>query len=266
MFLRNLPILASDDPLEHVVQHDLFTVHIGQGFAFSNHMLMVLLASLILVVVFPLVLRRKSTVPSGLANFIESICVYLREEMVYPALGEQTDRFVKYIWTLFFFILTCNLLGLMPLDSIVFVITRKSFIGGTATANIWITASLAIVSFLVTHVTGIIHQGPIHYLKNFIPPVPWPMIPFMYVLEIMGAIIKPFSLAIRLFANMLAGHTVLGALIMIAMASHNYGVTAMTLLSCAAFSLLELFVAFLQAYIFAFLTTIYIASAIHPEH
>ncbi len=261
-------ILASGNPLSHVVQHELFTIG---DFAFSSHMLMMVVATVLMLIIFPLVARQKTMVPTGFRNFFESICVFLREEVAHPALGENTDRFIKYIWTTFFFILFCNLLGMIPTGSILYLVTGGNLeitkhLGGTATANIWVTGALAGLSFIMTHISGIIHQGPFAYVKNFIPHVPWPMIPVMYVLEAIGALVKPFALALRLFANMLAGHTVLGALILIAMASQSYAISGVTLFGCAALSLLELFVAFLQAYIFTFLTTMFIASAVHPDH
>ncbi|MCF7958861.1 MAG: F0F1 ATP synthase subunit A [Phycisphaerae bacterium] len=262
-------ILAADNPLSHVVQHPLFPI--GDTFVFSSHMLMMLVAGVLMVIIFPMVARQKTMVPTGLRNFFESICVFIREEVARPALGDNTDRFIKYIWTTFFFILFCNLLGMIPTGSIMYLasgfkVEPLKYLGGTATANIWVTGALAGLAFVMTHVSGIIQQGPWAYIKNFIPHVPWPMIPVMYVLEAIGALVKPFALALRLFANMLAGHTVLGALIIIAMASQSYTISVVTLFGCAALSLLELFVAFLQAYIFTFLMTMFIASAVHPEH
>ena len=88
----------------------------------------------------------------------------------------------------------------------------------------------------------------------------------MYGLELIGAAVKPFALAIRLFANMMAGHTVIGALMGLAVVSGNLAVGGITILGCVAISLLELFVAFLQAYIFTYLTTLFISAAVHPEH
>ena len=262
-------ILASSNPLSHVAAHKLFSITVGtHEIVFSNHMLMMLIAALLLMIGLPFAVRSKSMVPRGMYNLVESVCAYLREEMVKPLLHENTDRFIKYIWTVFFFILTCNLLGMVPLDSIIYVITgfHVKNIGGTATANIWFTGMLAICSFLMIHVNGVIHQGVFGYIKNFIPHVPWPMVPLMYLLEAVGALIKPFALAIRLFANMIAGHTMMAVLAMIALMSKSYLISGVTLVGCTAFSLLELFVALLQAYIFAFLTTMFISAAISPEH
>ncbi len=258
-------ILASENPLDHVVQHELFRIG---DFVVSNHVLMVLLAAILMLIILPRAARRDGLVPKGLANLIESICLYLREEVARPALKEHTDKFIKYLWTLFFFILFCNLIGMIPLAGIVYFLsgTKLSNIGGTATANIWITGTLAMVSFFMIHICGIRQQGIASYMKHFIPPVPWPLVPLMFVLEFIAALIKPFALAIRLFANMVAGHTVIAALLSLIFMAKSYSVGAVTVAGCAALSILELFTAVLQAYIFVFLTTLFISAAIEPEH
>jgi len=264
-----LAILAFSNPLEHVVEQPLLTFRINSvNVVFSNHMLMILVAAALLLIFLPLAARQKSLVPRGLRNFFEAICALIREEMVRPALGEHTDRYISYIWTTFFFILTCNLLGMVPSDSIIRLLSLNHLknLGGTATANIWVTGTLAGCSFFVIHVSGIRRQGLWHYLKNFIPRVPWPLIPMMYILEMIGAVVKPFALAIRLFANMLAGHTVIAALLGIVIAGRNYSLWTATVLGCTALSLLELLVAVIQAYIFTFLTAMFIATAVQPEH
>jgi F-type H+-transporting ATPase subunit a len=264
-------LLASGGPLDHVVQHSLFTLHVaGREIAFTNHMLMMVVATVLLLVLLPLAARRGGLVPKGLSNFIESICVYIREEVARPALKDHTDRYIGYLWTTFFFILACNLLGMIPVGPAAYWLTgrqeRMIELGGTPTANIWVTGMLAALAFVMIHVAGVRHQGVWKYIVNFIPHVPWPLIPVMYVLEIIGAMVKPFALAIRLFANMVAGHAVLAALMGVALASGNYAVAGVTVLGCTALGLLELFVAFLQAYIFTFLTTMFISAAAHPEH
>ncbi|MBN1764744.1 MAG: F0F1 ATP synthase subunit A [Sedimentisphaerales bacterium] len=262
-------ILAFDNPLSHVIQHPLFRIHLGSyEFVFSNHMLMMLLASILMIIIFPLIARREGMVPHGLHNFFESILVIIREEVVRPMLGERTDKYITYLWTVFFFILFNNLLGMIPLTSIIWAISlgKVKNLGGTATANIWVTGTLAIMSFILIHISGIREQGLWHYIRNFIPRVPIPLIPVMYVLEFISALVKPFALAIRLFANMLAGHTIMGAFLGLIFMAHNYIIGGLTITGCAALSLLELLVAFVQAYIFTFLTTMFIATAVQPEH
>ena len=119
-------LATADNPLSNVVQHELFSFHIGSyEVIFTNHMLMVILAAILMLVILPVVARQRSIVPGGLRNFFESICVFIREEVARPVLGHNTDRFMSYLWTTFFFILFCNLLGMIPLDSIVYTLSGK---------------------------------------------------------------------------------------------------------------------------------------------
>lgn len=269
MITHNL-LLAASNPLDHVVQHtfpgaEKLPEYLAKHL--TNHMFMLLVAGIVMLLVLTVVGKQRSMVPSGLKNFIEAICVFLREDLTRPILGDATDKFIPFIWNTFFFILFVNLLGMLPIDSVYTLIFGKTYhIGGTATANIWVTGALASMAFLMIHVNGIREQGLGHYIKNFIPQVPWPLIPVMYVLETIGAFIKPFALAIRLFANMMAGHTVLAALVAMGIASGSYMIGGVTIIGCAVFSVLELFVAFLQAYIFTFLMTMFIGAAMHPDH
>jgi F-type H+-transporting ATPase subunit a len=159
-----------------------------------------------------------------------------------------------------------NLLGLMPIAQFMYLLTKQKHIGGAPTANVWVTGALATFSFFLFHIAGIRQKGLWHYIKSFTPAVPWPMYPFMFVLEIASSFIRLFSLAIRLFANILAGHILLAVILGFIMMFKNYMVATASLGATVMFSLLEIFVAFLQAYIFVFLTTIFIGFAIADEH
>ena len=260
-------MLAASDPLDHVVQHKIFALPVVGDF--TNHMLMMILAAVIMLLVFPRIAAQKGIVPTGFRNFFETICVFLREEMARPVLGAKTDAFIPYIWNVFFFILFVNLLGMLPIDGILHLVsgtTIKGHYGGTATCNLWVTAALAILSFFMIHVNGIREQGVWPYIKNFIPHVPWVLVLPMYVLELVGALIKPGALAIRLFANRVAGHTILAAFIGLGVASGSFLVGSVTIVAATLFSLLELLVAFIQAYIFTFLTVMFMGAAMHPDH
>ncbi len=376
-------ILASADPIDHVLPHHLFWLG---PFNVTNQMMMAVVAAVLMLLIFPKLFNQTvatdaKSVPSGARNFFESILEFLRVEVFRPALKEHTDRFVPFLWTLFFFILFSNLLGQIPVGEFISIFTGKeSHISGTATGTLTTTVPLAIMAFLFIHANGIwqvakslmdgtyghhdhheehtasgehgheaahdlehvrgeglaadvpanfkaigsptkhyeddesllrghhkdgIRQGddghgqthaaamsagaavplaaPL-YFWNFAPhpfkPGPgesqmkwvpdvivWGLLLF---LELIGAVIKPFALCIRLFANMIAGHIVLAALIFLipvtagiaAQLGIGVPVTALSLL----IRMLELFVAFLQAYIFTFLTTLFIASAVAPEH
>lgn len=263
-------LLASISPLNEVVSRrieQIPPIYIGPWeFHFTNHMFMVMLASLVLMVALPLVMRQKGFVPRGFRNAIEAICVYLREDMARPMLKDHTDRYIGVLWSLFFFILTLNLLGLMPLDKFVWLFTDKERWGGAATANIWITGALATFSFLLFHLAGIRQKGIVHYLATLSPKVPWPMMPFMFVMELLSSFVRLFSLAIRLFANILAGHILIGVLLGFIVMFKTFMAAGASITITTLMSLLEVFVAFLQAYIFVFLTTIFIMFAVGDEH
>lgn len=263
-------LLSGLNPLQEVVSRRLeqiapivigpVTIH------FTNHMFMVMVASLVLMVGLPLAVRGRGLVPRGMRNVIETICMYLREDMARPLLKEHTDRYIGFLWTMFFFILTLNLLGLMPIDRIVWLFTDQPHWGGAATANIWITGALATAAFLLFHLAGIRQKGLIKYLATLSPKVPWAILPFMFVMELISSFVRLFSLAIRLFANILAGHILLTVLLGFIILFKTFMVAGASLLATTLMSLLEVFVAFLQAYIFVFLTAVFIMFAISEEH
>jgi F-type H+-transporting ATPase subunit a len=275
--LFNLVPLAQVNPLEHVLDKPL--VHTTGGlWLISNNMIGLAISALLMLIIFPLITRpyvRGEHVPTGTRNMFEAVLIYIREEIARPILGEQTDRFLPFLWTLFFFILFNNLLGLLPLDVLTGWFMRPFHLhpfGGTATANIWVTGALAIIAFTVWQVSGIRANGLVTYLKHFTGGAPLYMAPLMIPLEIMGMFIKPFALAIRLFANMIAGHTVLAVLLMFssmafsAGAAIGWGISIVVVLGAVAMMCLEVFVAFLQTYIFVFLTAMFIGQLVIHEH
>jgi len=280
-------LLAAADPMQHVLPHRLFDLG---PFVFTNHMLMLLISAVLMLLVFPVLARNYPMVPSGVRNLFETVMQFIRQQVAQPALHEHTDRFMPFLWTLFFFILFNNLLGLVPLDPLALLILGKGHVFGTATAGLSVTAGLAFVAFLVIHLSGMAEQyrhqrhldrnvvissvmAFVMYWYNFVPHIPGVVGVILFLplllLELIGALVKPFALAIRLFANMMAGHIVLASLLVLAPALRHigdYGVAVPTILGCAALSCLELFVAFLQAYIFTFLTCMFIGAAVSPEH
>lgn len=187
--------------------------------------------------------------------------LWVRDEMVYPIMGREVGRkFLPFLLTLFFFILFMNLLGLVPGAA-------------TATASVFVTAGLAILTFLVMFFGGMYAQGPVAYWKNLVPHVPIAIWPIMFVVELVGILVKPFALMIRLFANMTGGHMVvlsfMGLLFVAAkMAGETAAYAASPLLvGFAVFiMIIESFVALLQAYVFTMLSILFIQASIHPEH
>jgi len=265
----SLLLASADDPMSHVVPHTIFRVG---DYGISNHLVMLAISAVLLLLFVPVAARSSAIVPKGFRNMLEAVLQYIREEVARPILGHNTDRFVPVLWTMFFLILTANLLGMIPLGmALAPVDAHLQHMGGTATANISITAGLALCAFLFIHISGIRVQGFGHYCKNFVPHV-HPILLLLFIpLEILGAFVKPFALAVRLFANMLAGHIVLAVIlgfgtVGLHMGGGGYGITLASLAGAIALSLLELFVAFLQAYIFTFLTTLFVGMAVHPEH
>jgi F-type H+-transporting ATPase subunit a len=276
-----LPGLLAEtpNPLEHVVDHPLF--HSG-WFYFTNHMFMMCLSALLMLLIFPWITRDYRAgkhVPTGTRNFLEAMLVFFRKDVVQPVLGAATDKYIPYIWTLFFFVLFNNVLGLLPIAAITSPFMPKGrSIGGTATSNIYVTGALALVSFIVMQISGVRANGFVKYLHHFLGGAPWFLAPLMIPIEIMGMFTKPFALAIRLFANMTAGHIMLAVLIgFVAGAFESLGkvggssIGLIVIVSSTAIMCLELFVAVLQAYIFAFLTTLFIGlltahQDTHGEH
>lgn len=277
----SMNMLAAANPLTHVVDYPWLKVN---GLTIiSNHIIMMIVAAILLAILLPRALRMpergdevQSLTPRGGRNLVELICEFLRNFVAKPNLGPYTDRFVVYIWTVFFFILTCNLLGLLPLEPITKPI-MKMFgqhhgIYGTATGNIFVTGALATCTLVMIVFNGLRLHG-INYVKHFFMG-PFPINLLIAFLEMIGVLVKCVALAIRLFANMLAGHVLLVVLLsFIAMAGAAGAVlgavvTVPVILGSVAITMLEIFVAFLQAFIFTFLSAVFIGLAvnIHHEH
>ncbi|MBP7934042.1 MAG: F0F1 ATP synthase subunit A [Phycisphaerae bacterium] len=281
-------MLAAANPVEHVISHELFEIG---PVAFTNHMFMMLITAVIMLVIFPRMARDYPLVPTGFRNLFETSLEWVREGVARPLLHDHTDRFLPFIWTLFFFLLINNLLGLIPLSAIGGLATGNSHLFGTATANISVTAALAAVSFVVTHAAGLMEQyrhlrhdgrpggtaaalAPVKYLYSMVPHIPgilgMVMFPVFFILEVIVApLVRPFALCMRLFANMMGGHVLLAAILMMIPAIKGVadgGLAIVGIAACTALNCLELLVAVLQAYIFTFLTCMFIGSAVSPEH
>src|SRR5215471_2858319 len=241
--------------LHHVLDTKILSINIlGIDLSITKHVLMMWIAAALVVFVFRYAFREQRTIPSGVANFLEAILVFLRDEVVLPTMGEEGRRYLPYLFTVFFFILFCNLLGLIPFAA-------------TATGNVNVTAALAIMSLIMIQLGGIREHGLQHHLQNLIPHgIPVWLLPIMIPVEIMGQLTKPFALCIRLFANMTAGHIVILAFLSMIFILQSLLVSPISVFFALFISLLELFVAFLQAYIFTMLTALFIGMSIHPQH
>jgi F-type H+-transporting ATPase subunit a len=237
----------------------------------TKHVVFLLIAALLTIVTMWFAARAADRLehgeeaPGGLLNAMEAFYLYLRDEVAMANIGRGGERFVPLVIALFFFILYANLLGLVPF-------------GATATSNIMVTSALALIALVVIEVAGFAALGPKGYLRTifYVPPGLHPamgalMLVIMTPVEIIGKLAKPFALAVRLFANMTAGHFVLLALLglIITYGSFTTGSGWIAIIGPVLLGLfvmfLEIFVAFLQAYIFAMLTSVFVGLIRHAH-
>jgi F-type H+-transporting ATPase subunit a len=246
----------------HVVDHRyhdlyLFGVNVGP----SKHLLWFGIAAAVVLVFVRLALANyRKGVPSGVGAAMEALVLYVRDEIAEKNIGHDGRKYVPLLLSLFFFILVAALLGLMPFTA-------------TSTANLSVTMGLAIISFLAMQWAGISKYGLVHHFKNMIPPgLPILLLPIMIPVELLSMFTRPFALMIRLFANMLAGHMVIASLLLLIplMAGVNVafgvGMVPISLVLALFIMILEVLVAFIQAYIFTLLTSIFIGMNAHPAH
>ena len=205
---------------------------------------------------------RNNDRPKGkLWNLLESMLLFIRDDVARPAIGHGADKFLPFLWTIFFFVLACNLLGMVPWL-------------GSPTGALATTGALALCTFGAVVIGGVRAMGPIGFVKNQVPHMDLPVYMFplkvgIFFIEVLGLFIKHFVLAVRLLANMMAGHLVLAVIVAFIGAAWTHpaiwGVAPASILGAVALSLLELFVAFLQAYVFTFLSALFIGMAVHSH-
>lgn len=277
------------DPFHHSMDSDYFEafdtfdtkLHLPEGF--TKYIVLQLVAAIIILLIYIPIARRarQGDVPTGkFWNFAEFLLTFIRDQVAKPALHKDADKFVPFLWTLFLFILVCNLLGMIP------------FLG-TPTASLAVTGVLALIAFFLINGFGIAVNGVKGYAKSFVPhvemdtPLMKIMGPFLLVgltmMEVLSMFIRCTVLAIRLFATMFAGHTVLFILLLfirlIGIAAVEgtdayspaapylfWPITGFSVIMLVALSVLELFIAALQAFVFTFLTAVFLGMAMHPQH
>ena len=235
-------------------------VHLGGltlDFSPTKHVVMLLIAATLCLITLLLAARAHMRQHAehgrskGFANGVEALVLYIRQEVIIPNVGHHGEGYSPFLLTLFFFILFANILGLIPY-------------GATATGNISVTAMLAVITFFVVEFAGIKTLGK-GYIKTI---VYWPsdqplamnmlLTPLMTPIELISKITKPVALAIRLMANMTAGHIVVLALIGLIFTFGSYALAPLPLLMALAIMVLEVFIAFLQAYVFTLLASVFI--------
>ena len=264
---------AAEGAAEHhegiaeILMHHVVNQHYGDLYLFglnvgpSKHLLWFAIAAALVLIVVRLAIRSyKKGVPSGLGTAVETLVVYVRDEIAEKNIGHDGRKYVPLLLSFFFFILVAALLGLTPFSS-------------TATGNLSVTLGLAFVSFLAMQWAGISKYGLVHHFQNMIPPgLPLWLLPIMIPVELLAMFTRPFALMIRLFANMLAGHMVIASLLLLIplMAGINVafgvGMVPISLVLALFIMMLEILVAFIQAYIFTLLTSIFIGMNAHPAH
>ena len=256
------PFLAAEDIVHHLLDFQL------RGGPTAHQLLLVEIAIFTIVLFTWLARRTKSEPPKkGVAGLLEFTLVWLRDEVVYPWLGpERGRRFLGFFWTLFFFILFCNLFGLLP-----FPLNPWE---RTATGNLAVTGALAAIVFVVIQVSGMLQHGWVKYWIHLVPKgTPIFLWPLLFLIEFIGLFTKPFALTVRLFANMTGGHAALLALFgFLYFVPHaNSGVLGIpTTIASFGFILfillLETLIALIQAYIFTVLSAIFVSLAVAEEH
>jgi len=263
--------------MHHVTDSVLYTLPVGPlHLVITKHLVFFVAAAAVVLVGARLAVRsyREGGIPTGLGAAVESLVLFIRDEIAEPNIGHDGRKYVPLLCSFFFFILLAALIGLFPIPvrdpSGPFGI---GVVAVTPTANISVTLGLAIVSFFAMQYAGISKYGVIGHFKNLVPPgLPLFLLPIMIPVEILGIFTKPFALMVRLFANMLAGHMVITVLLMLIpiMASANalfgWAVIPVSLGLALFIMLLELLVALIQAYIFTLLTAIFIGMFAHPAH
>jgi len=280
---QSILLASGDGPLGHVLDKQLIGDYVTM-----NTLTMTLLAVALIV----LISRCASRIDTGdesegnerymtkgtFAQIFEVIVIYMRDSAIKPLLGDRTRTFLPFLLTLFFFILINNLVGLMPLLDIQHLVgsffgnSHFAVIGGTATGRLSVTLALAFIAFLLWHVNSIRTIGVKGWATHFLGGAPVFLAPIMVPVEIMGTFVKPFALGLRLFANMTAGHVLLAVLTGFIAQAFKLGlaggvpIAGIALFASVAIMFLEIFVSFIQAFIFMFLTTLFIAQMSHGHH
>ncbi len=244
-------------PISHVVQWP--TIFLGGAFGVNKVVLLMWLSVIIVFALFAVARSKQEMVPTGAANMAESAIEFIEDQIVMQTIGTDGLRFTPFLLTLFTFIFTCNIWEIIP------------GVQMPVTARIALPMFMALLVYVIYNGVGFIKTGPITYLKSimFIPGVPWPMYILLTPIELITRFItQPLSMAVRLFANMLAGHLLLVSFAVITQALVTTTIIGGALpLALLVFLMgFEVLVSFLQAYIFTILAAVYIDAAMHPQH
>jgi F-type H+-transporting ATPase subunit a len=228
----------------------LFGINLG----LTVHALMLIIGSGIVFLLFGILYKKQSRrAPSGITNMLEFLVIFVRDEICINNMGEEDGRrLAPFFLNFFFLIFVANLMGLIPFFS-------------TSTANINVTLGFSLITLTMMVVGGVVKNGLVGFIQLFLPPgVPKVVYVILFPIEVMGLFIKPFALTMRLFANMLGGHFVIFSLLGLIISYKWMGLPSLAIALFVCF--LELLVAFIQAYIFAMLSAMFVGSMMHPSH
>ena len=253
-------VLALDfPPISHLIEWPAFLFKDSKYFAVNKVVLLMWISVALVAAFYLAAARKRQLVPTGVQNVAESAVDFVREGIILQTMGQEGLAWTPFLLTIFSFVLVCNIWGIVPGAQM------------PVNARIALPAFMALVVWVIYNVIGIAKQGPIGYFKNimFPPGVPKPIYILLAPIEFVSTIlVRPFSLAVRLFANMLAGHLILVSFAVLATALWNATYVGAIfpggmLIALTGF---EILVAFLQAYIFTILTAVFIGGAMHPDH
>ncbi|NQU08112.1 MAG: F0F1 ATP synthase subunit A [Candidatus Abyssubacteria bacterium] len=231
-------------------------------FSIDKAVIWMLIAAFMSCFVILMAGRKRALVPGRFQSAMEVMLGAIRQKLVIDTMGPEGLPYFPFIASLFFFIFFCNIVGVFPL----------SHYGFTATSNVNVTGTLAVIVFLVVLVTALKKKGAIGFLKSFAPPgVPWWLLPLIVPVEVISFFAKHFALAVRLFANMFAGHIVLfvfttGAAVLFWNGVFKTLLSPFPFLGVVGMLMFEIFVATVQAFIFAILASLYIGDSLHEHH
>jgi len=248
-------------PISNLTNWPAFAFKTSSTFSLNKVGLIYLLAMAITLLIFIVGGSKQKLVPNGIQNVSEMGIEFVRDQVVLQTIGQDGMAFLPYLTALFFFLFFSNIFEIIP------------YFQFPANARFAMPFVLALVTWVIFNVVGVVKQGPLHYLKNSIVPsgVPKAILPLVMIIELVSHfIVKPFSLMVRLFANMLAGHLILATFSVICSAVFKKSVLLVILpfsfVLLFALTGFEVLVSFLQAFIFTILTAVYIGGTMHPEH
>ena len=274
-----LPLLAADDPFQHTWNSwflhfykwdiDLRAIPGFEALGITNFVFAMIVAALLLLVLGMRAgaearrAQAEGRMPRGIAHAIEVVVAYIRDDMMRPNMPHHYRHpfFISVFCTFFFFILICNLIGLLP----------QPF-GHTATGSPYVTGALAFGGTLVLIFGAGFWEKGLHYIPGLAPPAPWWIRwPLLWPIEFVGQLVKPFALTIRLFANMTAGHIILAVLSGFLVGLVSFGGSAIAVAVSSAFGFaaitaFEIAISFIQAYIFTVLSTVFVGASLSHEH